>query len=74
MLFLLVVGVTTAQAAPNNSNRFYGQDRFQTSISIARQLYQGQQVQNIVKTPTHLSSIVLTPSIFIRKLRGLTLR
>lgn len=51
----------TALAAPNNSqqgdhfsaktkiaHRFQGQDRFATSMSIANELEQGQQVQNIV--------------------------
>lgn len=45
LLTLTIAG--SVQAAPKN-NRFSGQDRFQTSIAIARQEFQGQQVQNVV--------------------------
>jgi len=37
----------SAQARPHY-NRYYGNDRFQTSTAIAQQEYQGQQVQNVV--------------------------
>ncbi|CAA7599596.1 Putative cell wall binding repeat 2 [Acididesulfobacillus acetoxydans] len=70
MLFLLVVGATAAQAAPwRGYNRFYGQDRFQTSIAIARQLYPGQ-VQNVVLASAYSFPDALAASTLAAKLKA----
>jgi len=43
-----------AQAAPNKlPKRFFGKDRFETSMSIATELSQGQQVNNVILASAH---------------------
>lgn len=67
---LLLGGVTTAQASPARYNRFYGQDRFQTSIAVARQLYEGQQVQNVVLASAYSFPDALAASTLATKLKA----
>ena len=72
LLFTLVGSV---QAAPNsksksNSHRFAGQDRFQTSISIAQQEFQGQQVSNVVLASAYSFPDALAASTLATKLKA----
>lgn len=66
LLFSLVGSV---QAAPNY-NRFAGQDRFQTSIAIARQEFQGQQVQNVIIASAYSFPDALAASTLATKLKA----
>ncbi|KLU61428.1 N-acetylmuramoyl-L-alanine amidase LytC precursor [Peptococcaceae bacterium CEB3] len=43
LVFVLGVGATTVQAAPQAINRFYGADRFGTAIAIAKELNKNPQ-------------------------------
>jgi len=63
-----------AQASPGKSkaasHRFYGQDRFQTSTSIANELDDGQQVQNIVLASAYNFPDALSASTLAYQLKA----
>lgn len=66
---LLFSFVGSVQAAPKY-NRFSGQDRFQTSIAIARQEFQGQQVQNVILASAYSFPDALAASTLAAKLQA----
>lgn len=50
--------------------RFFGQNRFETSIAIAKQLYNGQQVQNVVLASAYSFPDALAASTLAYKLKA----
>ncbi|AFM39936.1 cell wall-binding protein [Desulfosporosinus acidiphilus SJ4] len=68
-ILLLFTLVGSVQAAPRY-NRFAGQDRFQTSISIAGQEFQGQQVSNVILASAYSFPDALAASSLSTKLQA----
>lgn len=66
---ILFTFVGSVQAAPK-WNRFAGQDRFQTSISIAGQEFQGEQVSNVILASAYSFPDALAASTLSTKLKA----
>ena len=66
---LLFTFVGSVQAAPKY-NRFAGEDRFQTSISIAGQEFLGEQVSNIILASAYSFPDALAASTLSTKLKA----
>ena len=62
--------VTQASPGKSAAHRFYGQDRFQTSTSIASVLDDGQQVQNIVLASAYNFPDALSASTLAYQLKA----
>ncbi|EGW37958.1 cell wall-binding repeat-containing protein [Desulfosporosinus sp. OT] len=62
--------VAQASRGKSASHRFYGQDRFQTSTSIASELDDDQQVQNIVLASAYNFPDALSASTLAYKLKA----
>lgn len=67
LLLFTVVG--SVQAAPSHK-RFAGEDRFQTSIAIAQQEFQGQQISNVIMASAYSFPDALAASTLATKLKA----
>jgi Putative cell wall-binding domain len=68
----LLAQASPGKASPGKSasHRFYGQDRFQTSTSIATELNDGQQIQNIVLASAYNFPDALSASTLAYQLKA----